>query len=444
MKKLFGTDGIRGTANTYPMTAEVAIKIGMACSRVFNRGDHRHRVVIGKDTRLSGYMLEPALTAGFTSMGMDVITIGPVPTPAVGILTKSMRCDIGVMISASHNPFYDNGIKLFGPDGFKLDTKIEKKIEDEIHKDLSKFYALPKHLGRTWRLEDAKGRYMEIAKKSIDDLSLEGLRVVLDCANGAAYKVATTILWELGCDVITIGNEPNGFNINQGCGSTHPELITQKVIEYRADLGIALDGDADRIIVSDENGDLIDGDKIMGLIAINLKNKDKLKGGGLVSTIMSNMALEKYLNKHGLNLIRTDVGDKYVVEHMRKNNFNVGGEQSGHIVLSDITTTGDGIIAGLQILSLLKEKKEKASKLFDIYTPFPQKLENFKFLKDPLNNKEVKSAITKVEKELGDKGRIIIRKSGTEPLIRVMIEAEEQDLVDKYHNYLKPIINNAI
>lgn len=430
-RKYFGTDGIRGTANEGAMTAETALRVGMAAGRVFRRGDHRHRVVIGKDTRLSGYMLEPALTAGFTSMGMDVFLFGPLPTPAVAMLTRSLRADLGVMISASHNSFEDNGIKFFGPDGFKLSDKIELEIEHHIDNGLAENLANSRDLGRAKRIDDAQARYIEHVKHSFPrDLTLEGLRIVVDCANGAAYKVAPAVLYELGADVVTVGTEPNGFNINDDCGSTAPQRMCATVRERRADIGIALDGDADRLIICDENGHIIDGDQIMALIARSWKAAGKLSAPGIVSTVMSNLGLERYLTTLGLDLIRTQVGDRYVVEHMRTHGFNVGGEQSGHIVLKDFGTTGDGLVAALQVLAVLKAEDKPISELCHLFDPLPQLLKNVRFKKgEPLNEVDVKDAIREGEARLGKGGRLVIRKSGTEPLIRVMGEGDDETLL---------------
>jgi phosphoglucosamine mutase len=430
-RKYFGTDGIRGTANEGTMTAETALRVGMAAGRVFRRGDHRHRVVIGKDTRLSGYMLEPALTAGFTSMGMDVFLFGPLPTPAVAMLTRSLRADLGVMISASHNSFEDNGIKFFGPDGFKLSDEIELEIEHHIDNGLADNLASSRDLGRAKRIDDAQARYIEHVKHSFPrDLTLEGLRIVIDCANGAAYKVAPAVLYELGADVVTVGTEPNGFNINDDCGSTAPQRMCATVRERRADIGIALDGDADRLIICDENGHVIDGDQIMALIARSWKAADKLSAPGIVSTVMSNLGLERYLATLGLDLVRTQVGDRYVVEHMRKAGFNVGGEQSGHIVLKDFGTTGDGLVAALQVLAVLKAEDKPVSELCHLFDPLPQLLKNVRFKKgEPLGEADVKDAIREGEARLGKGGRLVIRKSGTEPLIRVMGEGDDETLL---------------
>lgn len=431
-RKLFGTDGIRGTANSHPMTADIAMKVGMAAGHYFMRGDHRHRVVIGKDTRLSGYMIEPALVSGFVAMGMDVILVGPMPTPAVAMLTHSMRCDLGVMISASHNPFGDNGIKLFGPDGYKLADSVELELEKLIETDLSDKYVDPDKLGRATRLEDASGRYMEFAKRTFPEgLRLDGLKIVVDCANGAAYKVAPAVLWELGAEVIPIGVSPNGFNINKACGSTHTGTISEQVITHQADIGIALDGDADRVIICDEKGHVVDGDQIMGLVATTLHRRGLLKGGGLVATVMSNMGLEKYLQGEGLELIRTQVGDRYVVERMREGKYNVGGEQSGHIVLGDYATTGDGLVAALQVLAVLVEQGQPTSKVCSLFEPYPQILKNVRYGQTfPLEEESVQKAISQGEDRLNGSGRVLIRKSGTEPLIRVMAEGRDPALVE--------------
>lgn len=434
-RKYFGTDGIRGTANKFPMTAEIALKVGMAVGAKFTNGDHRHRVVIGKDTRLSGYVIEPALTAGFAAVGMDVFLVGPVPTPAVSMLTRSLRADIGIMISASHNPYHDNGIKIFNSEGHKLDDKIEKEIEQLIDGDITPFLAKPNKLGRVTRLDDARGRYIEFVKNSFSkDKNLNGLKIVLDCANGAAYSMAPTILRELGAKVIEIGVEPNGFNINEGCGSTHPEALCAKILETNADIGIALDGDADRVLISDEKGQVIDGDKIIGIIAENLHNAGELKKDTVVITQMSNLALENYLQYIGVSTIRSQVGDRYVLEEMRKAKCNFGGEQSGHIVLSDYSTTGDGLIAALKILSVFCDSKKPASEALDIFKLNPQILKNIKFetgKKNPLEEKQVQDFIDQKSKELGSKGRILVRKSGTENLIRIMVEGQDVDQINE-------------
>lgn len=430
-RKYFGTDGIRGTANKGAMTAETALRVGMAAGYVFRRGDHRHRVVIGKDTRLSGYMIEPALTAGFTSMGMDVFLFGPLPTPAVAMLTRSLRADLGVMISASHNSFEDNGIKLFGPDGYKLSDEVEHEIEHHMDNGLAGNLAGSRELGRAKRIDDAQARYIEHVKHTFPrSLTLEGLRIVIDCANGAAYKVAPAVLYELGAEVVTVGTEPNGFNINDGCGSTSPKRMCETVLERRADIGIALDGDADRLIICDENGHVIDGDQIMALVAQSWHQMGALSAPGVVATVMSNLGLERFLQGMGLNLVRTQVGDRYVVEHMREHGYNLGGEQSGHIVLKDFSTTGDGLIAALQVLAVLKSGNRTVSELCHLFDPLPQLLRNVRFKAgEPLQAAKVMQAIKEGEARLGQKGRLVIRKSGTEPLIRVMGEGDDEQLV---------------
>jgi phosphoglucosamine mutase len=428
---LFGTDGIRGTANRFPMTAEIALKVGMAAGKIFTRGKHRHRVVIGKDTRLSGYMFEPALVAGFTSVGMDAIFFGPLPTPAVAMLTRSLRADLGVMITASHNSYEDNGIKLFGPDGYKLSDGVEEEIERIVAKDVGVLAVPPTDLGRAKRIEDAQARYIEFAKATFPrSLRLEGKKIVLDCANGAAYKVAPAVLYELGAEVIPIGVNPDGFNINQGCGSTDTKLMCDTVVKEGADLGIALDGDADRVLIADENGRLIDGDQLMALIGKSWASSDRLTANGIVVTVMSNLGLEKYIEGLGLNMPRTDVGDRNVVEHMRKHGFNLGGEQSGHIVLSDFSTTGDGLIAALQVLEVLQTSGLQVSEACHLFDPYPQILQNVRFAGGaPLEEVKVKKAIRAGKEKLDGTGRLLIRKSGTEPLIRVMGEGENEDVV---------------
>ena len=430
-RKYFGTDGIRGRANTTPMTVEVAMKVGMAAGVAFRRGDHRHRVVIGKDTRLSGYMIENALVAGFTASGMDVFQLGPVPTPAVAMLTRSMRADIGVMISASHNAFHDNGIKLFGPEGYKLSDEIELAIEDLMDRDLSRELASSAQIGRATRVDGVRDRYVEFAKRTLPrELSLEGLRVVVDCANGAAYKVAPEALWELGAEVIAIGNEPNGININLDCGSTDTAALRRKVHETRADIGIALDGDADRVIIVDENANDVDGDQIMAVIAEYWQQMEKLAGGGIVATVMSNLGLERYLNGRGLQLARTKVGDRYVVEHMREHGYNIGGEQSGHVVLSDFSTTGDGLVAALQVLAMVRTMNRPVSEVCRKFEPVPQILKNVRFVSGmPLEDMHVKQAIDEGLHRLGNSGRLVIRPSGTEPLIRIMAEGDDESLI---------------
>ena len=429
-RTLFGTDGIRGVANQEPMTAEIVMKVGAAAGSLFVRGDHRHRVVIGKDTRLSGYLFEPALTAGFVSMGMDVILVGPMPTPAVAMLTRALRADLGAMISASHNPFADNGIKLFGPDGYKLSDETEARIEAAVNSGVSGL-AAPEALGRARRLDDAEGRYIEFVKNSFPQpLGLEGRRVVIDCAHGAAYKVAPTVLWELGAEVITIGAEPDGFNINRGCGSTDVAALAETVVARGADIGIALDGDADRVVICDENGAVIDGDHIMALIASSWADAGRLRGGGVVATVMSNLGLERYLDGIGLVLERTRVGDRYVVEHMRKHGFNLGGEQSGHIVMSDHATTGDGLIAALQAMAALAATGRRASDVTGLFDPLPQVLRNIRVAgTDALQTAGAKAAIAEGHARLGERGRLVIRRSGTEPVIRVMAEGDDEALV---------------
>jgi phosphoglucosamine mutase len=430
-RKYFGTDGIRGRTNEAPMTAELAMRVGQAAGAHFLRGDHRHRVVIGKDTRLSGYMMESALVAGFTSVGMDVILVGPMPTPAVAMLTKAMRADIGVMISASHNPYQDNGIKLFGPDGFKLSDEDETAIEAALDREPK--LAAAEAIGRAQRIEDARGRYIHSVKSSFPEhLRLDGLRIVVDCAHGAAYNVAPSALWELGADVIAMGVKPDGTNVNDGVGSTAPEALQKKVLETRADIGIALDGDADRLIIVDERGRIVDGDQIMALIATSWQQRGLLKGGGIVATVMSNLGLERYLEAAGLTLHRTAVGDRYVLEAMRRDGFNVGGEQSGHLILSDYATTGDGLMAALQVLAALVESGKPSSELLRCFEPLPQKLQNVRFKSGkPLETDGVKAAIAEAEERLAGTGRLVIRKSGTEPLIRVMAEGEDLTLVQE-------------
>ena len=431
-RKYFGTDGIRGKANEGKMTAEVAMRVGMAAAKHFTRGEHQHRVVIGKDTRLSGYMIEPALTSGFISMGMDVIMVGPMPTPAVAMLTRSLRADLGVMISASHNPFWDNGLKLFGPDGFKLSDEIELEIERRMDNGYADHLVPSEKLGRAQRLENAVGRYIEFAKNTFPkDQRLDGLKIVVDCANGAAYRSAPSVLWELGAEVVAVGVQPNGKNINDKCGSTCPELICENVVLHNADIGIALDGDADRLIICDEHGQIIDGDQLMATIATNMKQSGTLRGDAVVATIMSNLGLEKYLENIGIDLIRTQVGDRYVVEAMREKNLNLGGEQSGHVVLSDFASTGDGLIAALQVLSVLVRTGKKVSEICSLYKPYPQLLKNVRYQQgtDPLSLDKVKTAIQDGENRLNGSGRVVIRKSGTEPVIRVMAEGQDDKLI---------------
>jgi phosphoglucosamine mutase len=434
-RKYFGTDGIRGLANSHPMTAEVALRVGLAAGKLFRR-DHnrRHLVVIGKDTRLSGYMIEPALVAGFTSMGMDVRLFGPLPTPGVAMMTRSMRADLGVMISASHNAYTDNGIKLFGPDGYKLSDERELEIEAHMDEGLQEGLAAADGLGRVQRVDDAQARYVEIAKATFPrHLKLNGLRVVIDGANGAAYKVAPLALYELGAEVIKVGVEPDGFNINRECGSTHPGKMAAAVKEYRADIGIALDGDADRVTICDENGHIVDGDQIMAIIAGAWAAEDRLRGGGLVATVMSNLGLERFMAGKGLTLERTGVGDRYVMERMRSGGFNLGGEQSGHVILSDFSTTGDGLIAALQVLAVLVQSGKRMSDLARQFEPVPQLLKNVRFSKGgkPLENDKVKAAIADAEAKLNGHGRVLVRASGTEPLIRVMAEGDDEALVSR-------------
>jgi phosphoglucosamine mutase len=431
MRKFFGTDGIRGLTNQIPMTVEVAMRVGMAAGAHFLRGDHKHRVVIGKDTRLSGYMLENALVAGFTSVGMDVVQVGPMPTPAIAMLTRSMRADLGVMLSASHNPYHDNGIKLFGPDGYKLSDEDEAQIELLLAQNPP--LADPAHIGRAKRIEDARGRYIHAVKQSLpESVRLDGLRIVLDCANGAAYNSAPTVFWELGADVVAIGTNPNGTNINDKCGSTAPALLQETVVASGADIGIALDGDADRLIVVDEMGRLVDGDQIMALIGASWARQGRLKGGGVVATVMSNLGLERCLEGEGLRLERTKVGDRYVLERMKEGGFNVGGEQSGHMILSDYATTGDGTLAGLQVLAELVAADKPASELLHQFDPVPQLLKNVRFAGGkPLDDAKVQAAIAEGDALLAGRGRLVIRPSGTEPLIRVMAEGDDAGQVER-------------
>ena len=430
-RKYFGTDGIRGTANRFPMTADIAQRLGMAAGHYFNRGGHRHRVVIAKDTRLSGYMIETALTSGFLAAGVDVLLVGPMPTPAVAFLTRAMRADLGVMISASHNPFHDNGLKLFGPDGYKLSDAVELAIESHMDDTLSKNLAKPEAIGRAKRLDDAPGRYIEFVKSTFPKhLNLSGLKIVIDCAHGAGYVVGPIILWELGAEVVPIGVKPDGFNVNKDCGSTHPETLARAVIEQKADLGIALDGDADRIAVVDEKGRVIDGDQLMAMIARYMQKTGALKGGGVVATQMSNLGLERYLATQKLKLHRTQVGDRYVMQAMRAKGINVGGEQSGHLILSDYSTTGDALIAALQVLAAYREDGRVMSKAAAMFTPMPQVLKNVTYRgKNPLDAAPVRAAISAAEKKLGNKGRVLVRASGTEPLIRVMVEGEDKKTI---------------
>ena len=443
-RKYFGTDGIRGRANG-TITPELALKVGQAAGLIFRRGDHRHRVLIGKDTRLSGYMIETALVAGFTSVGMDVLLTGPIPTPAVGMLTRSMRADLGVMISASHNPFADNGIKLFGPDGFKLSDDVEQEIEILMDSELTKKLATGMDLGRAKRIDGVQDRYIEFAKRTLPkNLSLEGLRVVVDCANGAGYRVAPEALRELDAEVIAMGVEPDGFNINRECGSTEPAALCQKIKEMRADVGIALDGDADRVLIADERGRVIDGDQLLAVIAESWKADGRLAVSGIVATVMSNLGLERYLEKLGIALVRTPVGDRYVLEHMRNHGHNVGGEASGHIILSDYTTTGDGLLAALQVLAVVKRHGKPVSEVCHRFDPLPQVLKNVRYKSGkPLENAEVRSAIELAEARLNVRGRLIIRPSGTEPVIRVMGEGEDKVLVEEVVDGIVDALTNA-
>ncbi len=442
-KKFFGTDGIRGLTNKHPMTAEIAMKVGQAAGRHFLRGDHKHRVVIGKDTRLSGYMMENALVAGFTSVGMDVVQVGPMPTPAVALLTRSMRADLGVMISASHNPYHDNGIKLFGPDGFKLSDEDEFKIEAYLEEET--ILAPAADIGRAKRFEDARGRYIHAVKMSLPDhIRLDGLKIVCDCANGAAYQVAPSAFWELGAEVVTLGINPNGLNINDKCGSTDLAILQETVVSSGAHIGIALDGDADRLIVVDEKGQVVDGDQLMALIGSSWNRDGLLRGGGVVATVMSNLGLERFLNSRNLDLIRANVGDRYVLEEMKKGGYNVGGEQSGHMILLDHGTTGDGTVAALQVLGELIESGKPASELLHLFDPVPQLLKNVRYNGgQPLESEKVTAVIAEAEKELEGSGRLLIRKSGTEPLIRVMAEGDDEKQVHAVVNRICAIVEEV-
>ncbi|MEP4249316.1 phosphoglucosamine mutase [Tateyamaria sp.] len=446
MNKLFGTDGVRGTANTSPMTAEMALRIGAAVGRYFRRDGHAvHRVVIGKDTRLSGYMFENALTAGLTSTGMNVLLLGPVPTPAVGLLTRSMRADLGVMISASHNPAEDNGIKFFGPDGFKLSDAVEAEIEALVAAGVDPVAA--PNIGRAKRIDDGRFRYVERVKSSFSrQMNLDGLKVVVDCANGAAYRVAPEALWELGATVIPVGTTPTGHNINKGCGSMHPQTAAEAVVAHGADVGICLDGDADRVILLDEKGNIGNGDQFMGLMAARWAAEDRLKGGALVATVMSNLGLERYLQGKGVGLERTSVGDRYVVERMRAGGFNLGGEQSGHIVMTDFATTGDGLMAGLQFLAAMIETGKPASEVMHVFEPVPQLLKNVRYTagQAPLELKSVQAAIAEAEAQLAGNGRLLIRKSGTEPLIRVMVESEDEGVLNASVDHVVNAVQSAV
>ncbi len=432
VRKHFGTDGIRGLANKV-ITPDLAMRVAQATGVLFHRGEHRHRAVIGKDTRLSGYMIENAMVAGFTSVGVDVLLLGPMPTPAVAMLTHSMRADVGVMISASHNPYEDNGIKLFGPDGYKLSDEIEAKIDAIIDKEIALKLSKPADLGRAMRVEGDRARYIEFAKRTLNgDLSLEGLRIVVDCANGATYRVAPEALWELGAEVISIGVKPDGFNINRDVGSTAPQTLVAKVREMRADIGIALDGDGDRLIIVDERGKIVDGDQVMAAIAEGWQQEGRLKRPGIVATLMSNLGFERYLKGIGLELARTSVGDRYVLEHMREHGYNVGGEQSGHIILTDHCTTGDGLVAALQLLAIIKRRMKPVSEVCHKFEPVPQILKNVRFKAGlPLEEERVARAIADGRQRLGNNGRLVIRLSGTEPVIRVMGEGDDADLVEQ-------------
>lgn len=443
-RRFFGTDGIRGRANGV-ITPELALKVGQATGIVFQRGDHRHRVVIGKDTRLSGYMIETALTAGFLSVGMDVLVLGPMPTPAIAMLTRSMRADLGVMISASHNLYEDNGIKLFGPDGYKLNDEIEAEIEALLESDLVPQLAKSPDLGRAKRVDSVHARYIEFAKRTMPrNMSLDGMRIVVDCANGAGYKVAPEALWELGAEVITMGVEPDGFNINRSVGSTSPDALIRRVREMRADVGIALDGDADRVLIVDEKGQPVDGDQLMAVVAESWRDEGRLTQPGIVATIMSNLGLERHLQSLGMSLARTAVGDRYVLEYMRQHGFNVGGEQSGHIILSDYSTTGDGLVAALQILACVKKEGRPVSEVCHRFEPLPQVLKNVRYRKgQPLAEDNVVRVIEDARKRLGNGGRLVIRPSGTEPVIRVMAEGDDRDLVERVVDDVVEIITLA-
>jgi phosphoglucosamine mutase len=444
-RRYFGTDGVRGRANV-SITPDLAMRLGQAAGLLFTRGEHRHRVVIGKDTRLSGYMIENALVAGFTSVGMDVLLAGPVPTPAVAMLTRSMRCDIGLMISASHNPFEDNGIKLFAPDGFKLSDDIEREIESLMDGNLTPRLSQPRDVGRAKRIDDVRARYIEFAKRTLPrNMSLDGMRIVMDCANGAAYRVAPDALWELGAEVFSIGVEPNGTNINKDVGSTSPDALIAKVREMRADIGIALDGDADRLLIVDENGRPIDGDQIMAVIGQHWHEAGLLSKPGIVATIMSNLGLERYLESLGLNLVRTAVGDRYVLEHMREHGYNLGGEQSGHMIMSDFSTTGDGLVAALQVLSVVRQQDRPVSEICQRFTALPQVLKNVRVSGgDPLGQDIVVRAIAEGEKRLGKGGRLVIRPSGTEPVIRVMGEGDDLVKVDSVVDMICDALNGRL
>ncbi len=447
--RFFGTDGIRGTANVWPMTADMALKAAMATALALeqnNGGLHTRRAVIGKDTRLSGYMLEQAMASGFVAMGMEVVLVGPIPTPGIAMLTRTLRADVGVMISASHNPYQDNGIKLFGPDGYKLNDGLESAIETLIRRDLTADLPGPDRIGKASRLDDATGRYIEYIKASLPRRqTLDGMKIVLDCAHGAAYKVAPQVLWELEAEVVSIGVNPNGRNINDRVGATSTEALQKKVIEEKADIGIALDGDADRLIMVDEKGQRIDGDQLMALLAVTMQEAGTLKNGGIVSTVMSNLGLEQFLKKNGIDMVRTAVGDRHVVERMRAEGYNLGGEQSGHIILSDVGTTGDGLLAALQVLTVLRQKKQRASETLNLFTPLPQILKNVRFRQGrPLENQKVQDAIKKAEMALAREGRLLVRASGTEPVIRVMAEGPDQKLVNAVVNDVCAAVETAV
>ncbi|MES2984620.1 MAG: phosphoglucosamine mutase [Pseudomonadota bacterium] len=445
-RKYFGTDGIRGTANRFPMTADIALRLGMAAGHYFNRGSHRHRVVIAKDTRLSGYMIENALTSGFLSVGMDVLLVGPMPTPAVAFLTRAMKADLGVMISASHNVFQDNGLKLFGPDGFKLSDNAELAIESHMDDDPARLFSAPEKIGRAKRLDDAPGRYIEFVKSTFPKhLRLDGLKIVIDCANGAGYQVGPIILYELGAEVVPIHITPNGININKDCGSNHPQSLSEAVLREGAHLGIALDGDADRLTIVDEKGDIKDGDQLMALMAVRAAREGNLKGDGIVATLMSNLGLERFLAGHALSMHRAKVGDRYVMEAMRAHGYNMGGEQSGHLIFGDYSTTGDALIAALQVLAALLEDGRPASVAMDLFTPVPQILKNVRFDgNDPLARADVNAAIAAIAATLGSQGRILVRPSGTEPLLRIMIEGEDTATITRMADELAALMSNPI
>jgi len=443
-RRYFGTDGIRGRANGV-ITPELALRVGQAAGLTFKHGEHRHRVLIGKDTRLSGYMIENALVAGFTSVGMDVLLTGPIPTPAVAMLTRSMRADLGVMISASHNPFDDNGIKLFGPDGYKLSDEIEGAIEELVDSDLTKKLATGADLGRARRIDGVYDRYIEFAKRTLPRaISFEGQRIVVDCAHGAAYRVVPEALWELGAEVISIGVEPDGLNINRECGSTSPEELCRKVREMRADIGIALDGDADRVLIADERGHIVDGDQLLAVIAESFKEDGRLAKPIIAATVMSNLGLERYLSSIGIALVRTQVGDRYVLEQMREQGLNVGGEQSGHIILSDYTTTGDGFVAALQVLAVVRKRQQPVSKVCHRFDALPQLLKNVRYKNGrPLDDVKVQSAISEAEKRINGQGRLLVRPSGTEPVIRVMGEGDDKILVEEVVDHVVGAIQES-